>query len=559
MFNFKKELGLVFIISFTLLVSPCLVSADWSQTATFFTEPVYDLYDRSQVDAVLVQTTNKFYFYADKYWYDNLIDKNKLSNQIYTLATNFEYKTYPVLTSLLGSEDNPGIDNDSRLVVVLLPLKNNYGGYLRTADRYSRQDYPASNEGQVIFLNGDSLRQKPIDLLDYQLAHEFTHLIVLNQKPEANVWLQELYAELSPTLLQLNYNDNLLKKRAQDLLYSPEINLVSWNNSDKDYGKVKLFGQYLYEQYGSHIFSEALKDPSGDGVVSFNRSLFNHQAGISFADIFLDWLITNVINDCSVSDKYCYKTNTLSDFSIIPYTYYLPPQAQSSLSVTDSLSAWTGKWQKIIGGSGSLKLKFSLPQTSPDFKIAYLVEDIEGKKTVNFLNFANTKTQEVYLQDMGTKNVAVYFIPVLGAANEENQNYYYSWEAANITSSKAEDELIASLLAKIEELRQEVNRLQTQLAWRQNNPYNASFMLANSSSQICGKFLRDLYYGLRSPEVQCLQQFLSGLDGIYPEKLITGYYGPLTQAAVKRYQVSKGIIATGYFGPLTRAQANQEL
>ena len=80
------------------------------------------------------------------------------------------------------------------------------------------------------------------------------------------------------------------------------------------------------------------------------------------------------------------------------------------------------------------------------------------------------------------------------------------------------------------------------------------------SNQYCSVFSGDLYYGMTSPEVKCLQQFLTNLGSqIYPEALVTGYFGPLTQAAVKKYQALQGIITTGYFGPLTRRAVNYEL
>ena len=84
-----------------------------------------------------------------------------------------------------------------------------------------------------------------------------------------------------------------------------------------------------------------------------------------------------------------------------------------------------------------------------------------------------------------------------------------------------------------------------------------SMLQTNQSNITCSVFSNNLYYGMTSPQVKCLQQFLANLGpSIYPEKLITGYYGFLTQAAVKRYQALKGIITTGYFGPLTRAAVN---
>jgi peptidoglycan hydrolase-like protein with peptidoglycan-binding domain len=116
-------------------------------------------------------------------------------------------------------------------------------------------------------------------------------------------------------------------------------------------------------------------------------------------------------------------------------------------------------------------------------------------------------------------------------------------------SDQAEAEAIKALQAKIFLLKQEIIKLQAQL-------------LALSVSQnpsVCSSFYGDLYYGMNSNQVSCLQQYLKSLGPeIYPEALVTGYFGPLTKAAVKRYQASQSIITTGYFGPLTRAAVNNQ-
>ena len=62
-------------------------------------------------------------------------------------------------------------------------------------------------------------------------------------------------------------------------------------------------------------------------------------------------------------------------------------------------------------------------------------------------------------------------------------------------------------------------------------------------------FSSDLSLGMTSNDVKNLQVRL----GVTPA---TGYFGPITLAAVKAYQASKGISTTGYVGPLTRAALN---
>ncbi len=71
------------------------------------------------------------------------------------------------------------------------------------------------------------------------------------------------------------------------------------------------------------------------------------------------------------------------------------------------------------------------------------------------------------------------------------------------------------------------------------------------------QFVTDLTLGSTGDEVTALQNRLTE-EGLYTGP-ITGYFGPLTQAAVIRYQTAHGIVpAVGYFGPLTREEMNTQ-
>lgn len=63
-------------------------------------------------------------------------------------------------------------------------------------------------------------------------------------------------------------------------------------------------------------------------------------------------------------------------------------------------------------------------------------------------------------------------------------------------------------------------------------------------------------YGETSANVSNLQMFLAANASIYPEGLVTGYYGPLTRAAVIRFQSQYGIDQAGRVGPITLAKIN---
>jgi hypothetical protein len=68
-------------------------------------------------------------------------------------------------------------------------------------------------------------------------------------------------------------------------------------------------------------------------------------------------------------------------------------------------------------------------------------------------------------------------------------------------------------------------------------------------------FTRLLSFGSAGDDVRNLQTRLLG-EGLFSGEA-TGYFGPLTQAAVKAYQAKYGIDQLGIVGPATRAQLNK--
>ncbi len=51
--------------------------------------------------------------------------------------------------------------------------------------------------------------------------------------------------------------------------------------------------------------------------------------------------------------------------------------------------------------------------------------------------------------------------------------------------------------------------------------------------------------GARSANVTNLQEFLASVPDVYPQGLVTGYYGSLTTAAVMNFQAKYGIVSSG--------------
>ncbi|HEY4488104.1 MAG TPA: IPT/TIG domain-containing protein [Candidatus Paceibacterota bacterium] len=81
--------------------------------------------------------------------------------------------------------------------------------------------------------------------------------------------------------------------------------------------------------------------------------------------------------------------------------------------------------------------------------------------------------------------------------------------------------------------------------------------VTDSSSYIgsnCIVLSRDLWYGSRGTDVTILQRFLVAQNYVGGGSwMITGYFGPATQAAVRMYQSMHNLPATGYVDASTRA------
>jgi len=113
--------------------------------------------------------------------------------------------------------------------------------------------------------------------------------------------------------------------------------------------------------------------------------------------------------------------------------------------------------------------------------------------------------------------------------------------AQNITSADQD------LLAVIKQLQTQIQSLQAQIVDLQAQVQSVKIEL---------NFSRALAQGATGDDVKQLQEFLKTFTGAYPDGLITGYFGPLTEAAVKKFQDQNGIESVGIVGPKTQDKLN---
>ena len=70
---------------------------------------------------------------------------------------------------------------------------------------------------------------------------------------------------------------------------------------------------------------------------------------------------------------------------------------------------------------------------------------------------------------------------------------------------------------------------------------------------------RQLDLGMTGSDVSSLQTFLARDNTIYPQGLVTGYFGSLTKSAVSNFQARNGIATVGRVGPVTLAAINAQM
>ncbi len=70
---------------------------------------------------------------------------------------------------------------------------------------------------------------------------------------------------------------------------------------------------------------------------------------------------------------------------------------------------------------------------------------------------------------------------------------------------------------------------------------------------------RQLQLGMKGADVSTLQSFLAVDNTIYPQGLVTGYFGGLTKSAVSNFQSRNNLATVGRVGPQTLAVINAQM
>jgi len=446
-------------------------AAALGEIRNFNIDPFYDFQGRKEISASLVLETDKLYFYIDDSLWKlaSASEKDEAVTHLSALGDEFSEKIYPVLSSNYGAEWSPGIDRDPKVTILFHQLKRNSGGYFNSGDEYTKFEAPVSNEREMVYLNANYISSP---LLKSLLAHEFTHLITFNQKTivygvDEEVWLNEGRAEYAPTLLGYDsaYQGSNLQRKVVEFMKNPQDSIIDWQGALSDYGALDMFIQYLVDQYGMGALNDSLHS-SLVGIDSVNYALKKRGFGENLSDIFNDWNIAVLLNNCSLGQRYCYKSKTLSNLKVIPFDVVLPEGGV--VYVNQPISNWGGSWYRLSGGErGALNINLSVPSEF-DFRIFYVVCGQKNDCSLNFLRLDEQGNAKISVGDFNSKYFSLTLMPLLQSSNGIGE-LYISWDAsiesanADITDNTGEkepsskpDDFLSQLEIQIENIRKKI-------------------------------------------------------------------------------------------------------
>jgi peptidoglycan hydrolase-like protein with peptidoglycan-binding domain len=107
------------------------------------------------------------------------------------------------------------------------------------------------------------------------------------------------------------------------------------------------------------------------------------------------------------------------------------------------------------------------------------------------------------------------------------------------STSTPSQQLVDTLKALIENLKKQILELQAKIQAMRQAQTQVREQAQNIQDTL--KDIRDLRKGMTSEEIKAIQQILASDPDIYPEGTISGYYGPLTEKALKRFREKHGI------------------
>jgi len=331
--------------------------------------------------------------------------RNVPDSAIKNIVNTFDEKIYPTDTKIFGSEWKPGIDGDNRIFLLLLDIKDGFngsggyvGGYFFAGDEFLQSQIPPqynvkSNEKEMFYLDinpADPTSEKYMAIV----AHEFQHMIHFIHDPKELVWLNESCSQIAPFFCGFGHASQI-----SSFMQTPDNSMTAWAKEQivANYGQVYLWNQYIVNHYlksaaAIQDFFTTLVADKSQGTASFEKTLKSCKT--DFASTFINFAITNFINDSALANgEYSYD-NSLARFRLPPTAFVKTFPAQ----VKDKVFLWSADGIKVDLSAAKDRLKIAFKGNianfggkSNAFAVAAVLSDSRNavKPQISFLKLAN--------------------------------------------------------------------------------------------------------------------------------------------------------------------------
>ncbi len=214
-------------------------------------------------------------------------------------AAAFDDNIYPTVHRYFGTEWNPGVDNDPR-VVILNARFSGAAGYFSSQDEVSHEVNPYSNEREMLYISVDSAAPGTPHY-GAIAAHEFQHMVHWHQDANEDSWVNEGASELAARLCGYGATPAV-----GEFALKPETQLNAWALSpDEDtlphYGASYLWLDYFLQREGIDALKAAIAEPA-DGIEGFEKVLERMGGGATFDALYADWVVANYVDDQSLEE-----------------------------------------------------------------------------------------------------------------------------------------------------------------------------------------------------------------------------------------------------------------
>ena len=260
--------------------------------------------------------THCYVFVADDVW-GTYVD----SSAVLAVVNDFDNQTpanankgiYQTDVDTFG--DPPDVDNDPRIIILILDIQDGYsgsGGYIAGYFSSANETRGAGQAAEIYFMDANPTNLKTTNGLNNALstaAHEFQHMINWN------------YHKTKPELTFVNEGLSMTAEVvcgygvSMQSLYANEPNhyLFDWRSNDmtlvlNDYARAQRFFLYLMEQLGVGSMKQIVQDNTtfhSVGISGLSKILSNYYS-TSLGKVFLNWEIANGLNNTSVNSAYGY-------------------------------------------------------------------------------------------------------------------------------------------------------------------------------------------------------------------------------------------------------------